>query len=68
MSHKSPIHVKDLQDEGDANYTASILEFDIQKDQYSWKMSSFMQDFLGGEHALHNNMMQHNRQGPILWT
>jgi hypothetical protein len=31
-------------------------------------MSSFMQDLLGDEHPFHNNMMQHNRQGPILWT
>jgi len=66
VSHKSPIHVKDLEDEGDVNYIAPILEFDIQKDQYSRKMSSFMQDLLGDEHPFHNNMMQHNKQGPIL--
>jgi hypothetical protein len=44
VSHKSPIHEKDLEDEGDVNYIAPILEFDIQKYQYSRKMSSFMQD------------------------
>ncbi len=49
MSRKSPIHVKDLEDEGDVNYIAPILEFDIQKFQYSRKMSSFMQDLLGDE-------------------
>jgi hypothetical protein len=58
--------MKDLQDEGDANYTTPILEFDIQKDQYSRKKSSFMQDLLGDEHPLHNNMPQDNGQGPIL--
>jgi hypothetical protein len=58
--------VKELEDEGDVNYIAPILEFDIQKDQYSRKMSSFMQDLLGNEHPFHKNMMQHNRQGPIL--
>jgi hypothetical protein len=58
--------VKDLKDEDVVNYIAPILGFDIQKDQYSRKMSSFMQDLLSDEHPFHNNMMQHNRQRPIL--
>lgn len=44
------IHVWDLQAKGDANYTTPILDSEMQEDQNSIKLSSFMEDFMGNEH------------------
>jgi hypothetical protein len=48
-SQNALIHMKDLQVEGDANYTIPIPKSNTQEYQYPAKLS-FMLNFLGHEH------------------